>query len=228
MWNYAAGIHHPNPSVPGEGLSLIPPKSALWLDATGKRFGPRPLVTGPGAQYAGRWDRARGRVTYLVDQPGGAGLFALQDGGTVTLGTNPGTEESVVWSPDGRWRAFSAREGDAGEGGTFDLFRLTDGAGNDQQPAWSPDGTRIAFTSDRDGSTDIWVMPAAGGAPRNVTATPDGYEGHPAWSPDGAELVYDGGASGSVSPSRQTFSITSFQAASSRGTLNQDSVSPRL
>jgi predicted oxidoreductase len=29
-----------------EGLSLIPPKSALWLDATGRRFGPMPLVSG--------------------------------------------------------------------------------------------------------------------------------------------------------------------------------------
>ena len=46
MWNYAAGIHHPAPQIPKEGLSLIPPKSALWLDATGKRFGPVPLVTG--------------------------------------------------------------------------------------------------------------------------------------------------------------------------------------
>lgn len=46
MWNYAAGIHHPNPRVTLEGLSLIPPKSALWLDATGTRFGPLPLVTG--------------------------------------------------------------------------------------------------------------------------------------------------------------------------------------
>jgi len=46
MWNYAAGLHHPQPRIPNEGLSLIPPKSALWLDATGKRFGPLPLVTG--------------------------------------------------------------------------------------------------------------------------------------------------------------------------------------
>jgi predicted oxidoreductase len=46
MWNYAAGIHHPEPQIEHEGLSLIPPKSALWLDATGKRFGPVPLVTG--------------------------------------------------------------------------------------------------------------------------------------------------------------------------------------
>lgn len=46
MWNYAAGIPHPKPHFSGHGLSLIPCKSALWLDADGKRIGPEPLVTG--------------------------------------------------------------------------------------------------------------------------------------------------------------------------------------
>ncbi len=46
QWNYAAGIHHPAPRMPLHGLSLIPPKSALWMDATGRRVGPHPLVTG--------------------------------------------------------------------------------------------------------------------------------------------------------------------------------------
>ena len=46
MWNYAAGIPHPQPKFEGHGLSLIPCKSALWLDAKGKRIGPDPLVTG--------------------------------------------------------------------------------------------------------------------------------------------------------------------------------------
>lgn len=46
MWNYAAGIPHPQPHFSGHGLSLIPCKSALWLDADGKRIGPEPLVTG--------------------------------------------------------------------------------------------------------------------------------------------------------------------------------------
>lgn len=46
MWNYAAGIPHPRPRFEGHGLSLIPPKSALWLDHTGRRIGPEPLVTG--------------------------------------------------------------------------------------------------------------------------------------------------------------------------------------
>ncbi len=46
MWNYAAGIPHPQPHFDGHGLSLIPCKSALWLDHTGRRIGPEPLVTG--------------------------------------------------------------------------------------------------------------------------------------------------------------------------------------
>ena len=46
MWNYAAGIPHPQPLFDGHGLSLIPCKSALWLDHTGRRIGPMPLVTG--------------------------------------------------------------------------------------------------------------------------------------------------------------------------------------
>jgi predicted oxidoreductase len=46
MWNYAAGVHHPQPRFPDHGISLVPPKSALWLDSRGKRIGPRPLVSG--------------------------------------------------------------------------------------------------------------------------------------------------------------------------------------
>ena len=46
MWNYAAGIPHPFPQFDKHGLSLIPCKSALWLDAAGERIGPHPLITG--------------------------------------------------------------------------------------------------------------------------------------------------------------------------------------
>lgn len=46
MWNYAAGVHHPRPRKPRHGLSLVPSKTALWLDAHGRRFGPEPLVAG--------------------------------------------------------------------------------------------------------------------------------------------------------------------------------------
>jgi predicted oxidoreductase len=46
MWNYAAGVHHPRPRKPDHGLSLVPPRSALWLNWKGERIGPQPLVSG--------------------------------------------------------------------------------------------------------------------------------------------------------------------------------------
>ncbi len=46
MWNYAAGVHHYAPTQPFAGLSLVPPRSALWLNWRGERIGPQPLVSG--------------------------------------------------------------------------------------------------------------------------------------------------------------------------------------
>jgi len=47
QWLYAAGVHHPDPEgKPYNALSLVPPKSALWVNYRGERIGPMPLVTG--------------------------------------------------------------------------------------------------------------------------------------------------------------------------------------
>ncbi|WP_372768396.1 FAD-binding protein [Lutibacter sp.] len=51
MWNYAAGIPHPSPKRENHGLSLVPPKSALWLNYKGERMGPVPLVTSFDTRY---------------------------------------------------------------------------------------------------------------------------------------------------------------------------------
>jgi hypothetical protein len=45
MWVYAAGIEHWKGDFPGHGLAVVPPRSALWLDAEGTRFAP-PLLAG--------------------------------------------------------------------------------------------------------------------------------------------------------------------------------------
>ncbi len=44
QWHYAAGVHSSTTDSPNDGISLVPPRSALWLDARGRRFGPVPLM----------------------------------------------------------------------------------------------------------------------------------------------------------------------------------------
>ncbi|PWU03245.1 MAG: hypothetical protein C5B51_19310 [Terriglobia bacterium] len=60
----------------------------------------------------------------------------------------------------------------------------------------SPDGKWIAYDSDRNGVSDVWKMPAAGGAAEQITQGPF-HKFVNDWSPDGRELVYhamrDGG-----------------------------------
>jgi len=65
---------------------------------------------------------------------------------------------------------------------------LADSFGN-IQPALSPDRTRIAFSSNRGGNYDLYLMDADGGTPRRLTTDP-GNEGEPAWIPDGSRIVY--------------------------------------
>jgi predicted oxidoreductase len=52
MWNYADAVRHPRPQRPLHGLKLIPPRSGLVLDPTGRRYGPDALIPTFDARYA--------------------------------------------------------------------------------------------------------------------------------------------------------------------------------
>jgi TolB protein len=65
--------------------------------------------------------------------------------------------------------------------GTGKVTQLTTYDGFDSQPTWSPDGTRIAFTSGRSGTAQIWTMNPTGGALTRGTHTTTA-EADPAWS----------------------------------------------
>ena len=52
MWNYADAVRHPHPRRPLHGIKLIPPRSGLVLDPTGRRYGPIPLMPTFDAHYA--------------------------------------------------------------------------------------------------------------------------------------------------------------------------------
>ena len=68
--------------------------------------------------------------------------------------------------------------------------RLTNHQANDITPTWSPSGTQIAFTSNRRGEPQIWVMGAADGLGL-TQLTSESYADRPTWSPGPAnEIAY--------------------------------------
>ncbi len=88
-------------------------------------------------------------------------------------------------SPDGKTLAFDWN-GDIWsvpiEGGT--ARPLTAHPASDHTPRFSPDGKEIAFISEREGSPQLFVMPASGGAPTQITFHSAGYSLYE-WMPDG-------------------------------------------
>ncbi|HET9906384.1 MAG TPA: hypothetical protein VFQ23_07075, partial [Anaerolineales bacterium] len=68
--------------------------------------------------------------------------------------------------------------------------RLTSGDWDDTTPSPSPDGKKIAFTSNRNGFWDIYLLDLSTGDVTQLTNTPE-YEGAPTWSPDSSFLAFE-------------------------------------
>jgi dipeptidyl aminopeptidase/acylaminoacyl peptidase len=75
--------------------------------------------------------------------------------------------------------------------------RLTEQLGVDAFPSWSPDGMQIAFHSERDGNSEIYVMDADGSNQVRLTNDLAG-DSTPAWSPDGTKIAFQSGREGGV------------------------------
>jgi TolB protein len=106
------------------------------------------------------------------------------------------------WSPDGTLMVFMRGQSIAAAvparpGALFlmkpdgsDVIPLTRNA-RDLHPAWSPDGREIAFTRAVEPPyAGIWVIRAAGGAPRQLTNPPGQVDSSPAWSPDSTRIAF--------------------------------------
>ena len=67
--------------------------------------------------------------------------------------------------------------------------RLTAHVGRDTFPRFSPDGKLVAFTSNRFGNDDVFVVPVTGGEPRQLTfnTTGDTVQN---WTPDGKGIIF--------------------------------------
>jgi imidazolonepropionase-like amidohydrolase/Tol biopolymer transport system component len=127
---------------------------------------------------------ARDANAWDVNAPPGARLRQ------VPINVDEGTWMNVDVSPDGRTIAFDLL-GDIYTmpigGGT--PTRITSGLAFDMQPRFSPDGRLIAFTSDRGGGDNIWVMNADGSGARAITRETFRLLNAPSWSADGQYIA---------------------------------------
>jgi imidazolonepropionase-like amidohydrolase len=102
--------------------------------------------------------------------------------------TTQGTWMSLDISPDGRSLAFDLL------GHIYEMSiaggqarRLTDGRSWNLFPRYSPDGAFLAFSSDRSGTYDLWILDRRSGSLRNLSESPENvYE--PSWSLDGLRI----------------------------------------
>ena len=103
----------------------------------------------------------------------------------VNLDVDTGTWMSVDVSPDGKEIVFDL----LGDLYTMPIAggearSLTSGIPWDMQPRYSPDGKWIAFTSDRSGGDNIWIVDREGKNPQQVTKETFRLPNSPAWTPD--------------------------------------------
>jgi len=103
-------------------------------------------------------------------------------------------------SPDGRTVAFVVQTVDlAANSKPRQIFtvpvtggspkRISWAGSSNHRPRWSPDSMRLAFLSDRSGSSQIWIMNADGSSPRQVTDLAT-EAGGVLWFPDGQNLLF--------------------------------------
>ena len=141
------------------------------------------FVTAPGAG-------APTGASVSVAPPQEADTLPLAPGRSVPFDLTEGSWMSVDVSPDGSRIVFDLLGDlfvlpiDGGE-----AVQLTSGMAYDAQPRFSPDGSRVAFTSDRDGGQNIWIMAVDGSDTVQATEGAANRAEAPEWTPDGRYLV---------------------------------------
>ena len=191
------------PSPGGRWISFETPDESIWLTLA-EGGTPRELLRGSNHV----WEASGRRIHYLSRDPlGGTRLQSvLVDEGTgelrgaaQTIGLMTGILRDLAISRDGRQVAATELEGalnltrlplmpgGGAPGGPEEV--LSAGQVIDRYPAFSPDGRRIAFSSDRLGPQQLWILDLETLRPEPFQLPgEDSGASLPRWFPDGKRL----------------------------------------
>ncbi|HVR28775.1 MAG TPA: S9 family peptidase [Thermoanaerobaculia bacterium] len=172
--------------------------SNLWIvgaDGTGHR----PLTTGNHTDSSPRWSPDGRELLYLSDREGSTQIHRrfMDTGETARVAHLTESPAGIAWSPDGRWISF-AMHVPAPPRKIAEMPAAPEGA------KWSPPARvidRSVYRFNRvgylePGFTHVFVLPAEGGTPRQITSG-EFHHGGPAgmsqeeavWTPDGRHLI---------------------------------------
>lgn len=158
------------------------------------------------------------------------GLVSAAGGDVRLLEASPANESVSSWAPDGARLLIERTSIDVKDRTLLLCTATTASCGavykqrdekylpsNDQVATFSPDGQSILLTSDQDGWNHVYVLPTAGGAPRQVTK--GAFEvSFPAWSRNGERIFYSSTEAGP--DQRQIYSVAASGGAPTRLTTD--------
>jgi hypothetical protein len=115
--------------------------------------------------------------------------------------------DALTFTNDGRRLLYTKQTGftnlwvarmkGPGESPAFTQEQLTTGGLFDLTPSISPDGELLAFSRGKGQPFNLFVMPIAGGSPRQITFL-ETLVFYPAWSPDGDEIAFSSNQGGTA------------------------------
>ena len=166
-------------------------RSNLWIVATdGSEH--RPLTTGNENDSQPRWSPDGERLAYASSSDGTSQLYVrwMDTGQTAKITNLTESPGSLAWSPDGRWIAFTSFVEEVPEP-LAELPARPEGA------EWAPAAkviTELRYRSDgqgflSQGNRQLFVVPADGGTPRQLTWGPFDVDGTPEWDADGTHIL---------------------------------------